>query len=138
VQGRLSAGQAEALAAQIATADERRRLGAHFDLCGSITLLWTLKESVYKALSRRIETPCGFDDVELLDFSIDTGEARLRLRRALGAGLHAGSAHSARALARRRHVLSLCVLRAAQESEIDDDAVTRGACSRTLAMKSRM
>ncbi len=116
VQGRLSPGQAEALAAQIATADERRRLGAQFDHRGAITLLWALKESVYKALSRRIETPCGFDDVELLDFSADTGEARLRLRRALGDGLPAGSAHAARTRVRGRHAMALCVTQGQPET----------------------
>ena len=116
VQGRLNAGQAEALAARIATADERRRLGAWPDPQLAISVLWALKESVYKALSRRIETPCGFDDVELLDLSVDTGEARLRLRRDLGGGLRAGSTHAARMLARRRHAMALCVTQGRPET----------------------
>ena len=113
VQSRLSGEQADALASRISTVDECRRLaqpfGSRWDRREAITVLWTLKESVYKALSRRIETPCGFDDFELLDFSVGSGEARLRLRRDLGSGLRAGSAHSARTLARRGHVIALCV-----------------------------
>ena len=79
---------------QLSVGSEREhRLIAHPQ---AATALWTLKESLFKSLSARIEGRCGFRDFELVGFDRTRGLAQLKLVRPIGSGLPAASIHAAR------------------------------------------
>lgn len=66
------------------------------------TALWTLKESLFKALSPRIEDRCDFRDFELVGFEPARGFAELKIVRTLGSRLPAGALHNARLMRSHR------------------------------------
>ncbi|OLU19014.1 4'-phosphopantetheinyl transferase [Pseudomonas sp. PA1(2017)] len=81
VERLLSSERAERLVGEILTADELARIA---ELCPEqrawwISLTFSLKESLFKALYPLVLTRFYFQDAELLDLDAEQGSARLRL-----------------------------------------------------------
>jgi len=85
IQARLSTPRASTLSMRIAGADEWRRASRSHSFEDAATLIWTLKESFYKAISARLRRSIGFLDIEVAGIdaidAIDAqaGIARLRV-----------------------------------------------------------
>ncbi|WP_397451830.1 4'-phosphopantetheinyl transferase [Pseudomonas sp. NA-150] len=87
----LAPERAKRLAGEILTADELQRMAAGADeqLGLWVTLTFSLKESLFKALYPIVHTRFYFEDAQLLDWS-DNGTARLRLDIDLSREWHKG------------------------------------------------
>lgn len=104
--------RAERLAPQILTPDELRRMAtlpasqqAHF-----VTVVFSLKESLFKALFPLVGVRFYFQDAQLADWNPDAQRATLRLNRALGERWPAGSLLSGQYAQLGRYVLSLVTI----------------------------
>lgn len=100
-----SAARAERLAGEILTADELERLGPD-DRALQITLTFSLKESLFKALYPLVNRRFYFADAELLAWEA-AGTARLCLLTDLATDWPAGSELSGQFVILDNHLLSL-------------------------------
>ncbi|WP_375591796.1 4'-phosphopantetheinyl transferase [Chitiniphilus eburneus] len=73
------------------------------------TLVFSLKEALFKALYPQVGRYFGFEDATLHAFAPGQGIARLRLNADLAPGLPAGTEVAAQAAWNAEHVLSLCL-----------------------------
>jgi enterobactin synthetase component D len=104
----MSHERAERLAAEILTPEEMQRMAqGPADLTAQcVTLTFSLKESLFKALYPIVQTRFYFEHAELLDWS-ESGEARLRLKIDLSPEWHNGKELSAQFSVKDGQLLSL-------------------------------
>jgi enterobactin synthetase component D len=100
--------RATRLAGEILTPEELKRLSAQPEerIAQCVTLTFSLKESLFKALYPLVLTRFYFQDAELLEWS-DDGHARLRLKIDLSAEWHNGKELDAQFSVQHGQVLSL-------------------------------
>ncbi|SEJ05714.1 4'-phosphopantetheinyl transferase [Pseudomonas sp. NFR16] len=99
------------LAGEILTADELKRMaaGPEDQVAHQVTLTFSLKESLFKALYPLVLKRFYFEDAELLEWS-DDGRARLRLKIDLSAEWHDGKELEAQFGVRDGQLLSLVAI----------------------------
>lgn len=107
----MSSERATRLAGEILTADELQRMavGPEHQVALLVTLTFSLKESLFKALYPIILKRFYFEDAELLEWS-QSGSARLRLKIDLSEQWHNGTELDAQFSARDGQLLSLVAL----------------------------
>ncbi|MFJ3481935.1 4'-phosphopantetheinyl transferase [Pseudomonas sp. NPDC090202] len=108
VEQLMSSERAARLAGEILTADELQRMeaGPEHQLALLVTLTFSLKESLFKALYPIVLKRFYFEDAELLSWS-ETGHARLRLKIDLSSEWHSGKALDAQFSVMDGQLLSL-------------------------------
>lgn len=101
------------LAGEILTPDEMQRLTGHPNQQPGlqVTLTFSLKEALFKALYPIVLKRFYFEDAELLEWSED-GSARLRLKIDLSAQWHSGKELEAQFSVAQGHLLSLVAIAA--------------------------
>lgn len=102
------------LAKEILTADEMQRMaaGSGHLLALCVTLTFSLKEALFKALYPLVLTRFYFEDAEMLEWSEETGRARLRLKIDLSEEWHSGKELEAQFSVGDGHLLSLVAVSA--------------------------
>ncbi len=104
----MTSERAARLAGEILTADELQRMaaGPEHHVALGVTLTFSLKESLFKALYPIVLKRFYFEDAELLEWS-DSGHARLRLKIDLSEQWHSGKELDAQFSVRDGQLLSL-------------------------------
>lgn len=117
----LSNSEGKKLAPGILTAAERAHLSrlAPEQLGLMVTLIFSVKESLFKALYPVVGIRFYFADAELTEWNMTTGRARLRLLRHLGPAWPRGKELDARFYHAEQHIFSLVAL-PAQNTGIQD------------------
>jgi len=107
----MSSERASRLAGEILTADEMQRMadGAEHEVALRVTLTFSLKEALFKALYPIVLKRFYFEDAELLEWS-ETGHARLRLKIDLSEEWHCGKVLEAQFNVRDGQLLSLVAI----------------------------
>lgn len=117
----LSNDEGKKLATSLLTAAERARLSqlAPEQLGLMVTLIFSVKESLFKALYPLVGIRFYFADAELTEWNMTTGRARLRLLSHLGPAWPQGKELDARFYYAEQHIFSLVAL-PAQNTGIQD------------------
>jgi enterobactin synthetase component D len=112
VEQLMSTERAVRLAGEILTPAEMQRLnaGPEHETAKVVTLTFSLKESLFKALYPIVLKRFYFEDAELLEWS-DDGNARLRLKMDLSAHWHAGKELDAQFSVQDGQLLSLVAIK---------------------------
>ena len=107
----MSSERASRLAGEILTPDEMQRLvaGPEHHIALHVTLTFSLKEALFKALYPIVLKRFYFEDAELLDWS-DDGHARLRLKIDLSKEWHSGKELAAQFSVMDGQLLSLVAI----------------------------
>lgn len=107
----MSSERASRLAGEILTADEMQRMadGPEHHSALRVTLTFSLKEALFKALYPLVLKRFYFEDAELLEWS-ESGQARLRLKIDLSAEWHNGKVLEAQFGVRDGQLLSLVAI----------------------------
>ncbi|MFK3799620.1 4'-phosphopantetheinyl transferase [Pseudomonas sp. NPDC088444] len=111
VEQLMSSERASRLAGEILTADELQRMaaGPEHQIALHVTLTFSLKEALFKALYPLVLKRFYFEDAELLDWSHDS-RARLRLKIDLSEEWHDGKELDAQFSVRDGQLLSLVAI----------------------------
>lgn len=114
VERLLSSERAERLVGEILTADEQVRIAdlSPEQRAWRISLTFSLKESLFKALYPLVLTRFYFQDAELLDLDTEQGSARLRLLVDLSEAWQAGTELAGMYAELDNQVLSLVAIKA--------------------------
>ena len=75
-----------------------------------LTLVFSAKESLYKALFPSVRKYFGFECASVVSVNLSTGECTLMLEKSLSAELHKGKSFVVRFWAQKHHVVSLLVI----------------------------
>jgi enterobactin synthetase component D len=104
----LSHERAVRLAGEILTAEEMAQMaaGPEADIALRVTLTFSIKEALFKALYPIVQKRFYFEDAQLLEWSPD-GHARLRLLLDLSSEWHSGKELEGQFSVQGEHVLSL-------------------------------
>jgi enterobactin synthetase component D len=107
----MSSERASRLAGEILTADEMQRMadGPEQHVALRVTLTFSLKEALFKALYPLVLKRFYFEDAEVLEWS-ETGHARLRLKIDLSEEWHSGKVLEAQFGVRDGQLLSLVAI----------------------------
>lgn len=107
----MSSERASRLAGEILTADELQRMaeGPEHQVALRVTLTFSLKEALFKALYPIVLKRFYFEDAELLEYS-ETGHARLRLKIDLSEEWHSGKVLDAQFSVQGGQLLSLVAI----------------------------
>lgn len=111
VEQLMSSERAARLAREILTADELQRMaaGPEHQMALVVTLTFSLKESLFKALYPIVLKRFYFEDAELLEWA-ENGSARLRLKIDLSPEWHSGKALNAQFSVQDGQLLSLVAI----------------------------